>query len=502
MKRTAKVLCMILAWTMVLTTSACDSKKQGKGATESPKPAKPAEISAIMSGDNTPSADNIVLQELSKRTNANINMIYVPSKDLKTKISTMVASASLPDIFPVEGSDAVEFKDAGLLAEVGKQLKDHGPNIMKNLGNNLPKATVNKDGIYLVLNAKLPYSRQINLRTDWLKNLGLSMPTDLDSLYKVYYAFTYNDPDKDGKKDTFGLAANSDPLSFASIFGAYGIPVGRNIQLKDGTVTTWVKHPKFLDAMEYIRKLNADGLFEPDWATITNMDMFGKLWNGVAGAIEWECVGPTNNWMPGRYTENPVPTFDFPTIKGPDGVSGVPAANFSYVSGYAFNAKCKDLDAAVRVADYCMSDEGSELLYLGIENTMFKWADKTNGKYELLGEYKDAATHRAAGGFCYWTFFAPTTNAEVRTFNKQTQDGVAAARKLGLPEALIITPLATRTENGAEMDKIIKEMYVQLVVTKDNPKSVYNKYIADWEKAGGTKFEKEATTVYKSENSK
>jgi putative aldouronate transport system substrate-binding protein len=512
MKKVIKILCFSLVLLMMFTISACKSKDTGSGNSkessangdvEDKLPSEPATISILMGGSNTPAADNIVLKELSKRTNTNINMIYVPSQDVKTKVSTMVASDSLPDIFRIDSAnDSIEFKDAGLFAEVGGLLKKHAPNIMKNLGDNLSKAEVNKDGIYLVLNAKLPYARQINLRTDWLKNLGLAMPTDLDSLYKVYYAFTYNDPDKDGKKDTFGLAANNDSLSFASIFGAYGIPAGRNIQLKDGTVTSWVKHPKFLDAMTYIRKLYVEGLFDPDWATISSMDMFGKLWNGVAGAIEWECVGPTNNWMPARYTETPTPTFDFPTIKGPDGLFGVPATDFSYTAGYAFNAKSKNLVSAVKLADYCMSDEGNELLYLGIENTMFKWTDKTNGKYELLGEYKDAATHRAAGGFSYWTFFAPTINAEIRTFNKQTQDGVAKARSMGLPEATIRTQLAASSEYGADLDKIIKEMYAQLIVTKEDPKTVYNKFMADWEKSGGTKWEKEATETYKKENKK
>jgi hypothetical protein len=45
-------------------------------------------------------------------------------------------------------------------------------------------------------------------------------------------------------------------------------------------------------------------------------------------------------------------------------------------------------------------------------------------------------------------------------------------------------------------------MYAQLIVTKEDPKTVYNKFIADWEKSGGTKWEKEATETYKKENKK
>ena len=45
------------------------------------------------------------------------------------------------------------------------------------------------------------------VRKDWLDKLGLAAPTTLDELYDVLYAFTYNDPDGNGKNDTYGLGA-------------------------------------------------------------------------------------------------------------------------------------------------------------------------------------------------------------------------------------------------------------------------------------------------------
>lgn len=167
----------------------------------------------------------------------------------------------------------------------------------------------------MVPSPALEYTANVNLRSDWLENLGLEEPVDLESYRNVLHAFTYDDPDGDGQDDTYGLTFRLDNLTTASekafqnIFGAYGIPKGREIELEDGTVTTWVKHPRFLEAISYIRTLINDGVVEPDYVAIPQMDMFGKLWTGVAGCLEWECVGPTNNWMPSRYTEDPVPTI-------------------------------------------------------------------------------------------------------------------------------------------------------------------------------------------------
>jgi putative aldouronate transport system substrate-binding protein len=444
----------------------------------------------------------MVLDELGKKTNTVIEMIYVPSADRNTKLSTMVAGGTPPDIFGTDANTAKEFKEAGLLAEVGKYLNTLGPNILADAGDILSACPVNKDGIYMILSGSMGGADQLNLRTDWLKNLGLEMPTDLDSLYNVFYAFTYKDPNGSGKQDTYGLAAQTNLRSFSTIFGAYGIPQSATIIKDDNTLTTWVKHPQFLDAITYIRKLIADGLVEPDWATIPQMDMFGKLWNGVAGAMEWECVGPTNNWMPARYTEPVPPTFGFPIIRGPQGKHGVPKVFQSVTGGYVISSKA-DVEAALRIADYCKTPEASDLLYLGVEGVMYQWTDKANGKFEYLGDYADASTHRAAGGFCYWDLFVPANNAQLRTLNKQTQDGVAQAYAEGLDNtALIVADLRTRIDYGADMDQVIREMYAELLTTRGNLQTVYNRYMREWESAGGAEWEKEVNEAWKAQGGK
>ena len=43
------------------------------------------------------------------------------------------------------------------------------------------------------------------IRTDWLKKLNLSMPTTTEELMAVAKAFAEQDPDGNGKKDTYGM---------------------------------------------------------------------------------------------------------------------------------------------------------------------------------------------------------------------------------------------------------------------------------------------------------
>lgn len=485
MKRN-KLLAMLLLALMVIGSLGI------AGAEEAPPT-----VTILLSGDNTPSASNIVLDKLGEATNTTIDMIYVPSADKETKLSTMAAGGTLPDIFLTDINTAQEFKEAGWLADLTDYL-DSAPNLMADCGDILEDCAVNSDGTYMIISGRTGYADQLNLRTDWLENLGLDMPTDLDSLYDVFHAFTYDDPDGDGEQNTFGLAANTsnDMRAFATIFGAFGIPRNSTIILEDNTLTTWVKHPNFLSAVDYIRTLIADGLVEPDWVTIPQMDMFGKLWNGVAGSLEWECVGPTNNWMPARYTEDPVPTFDFPIIAGPDGISGVPMKFPDVNSGYVISASA-DIEACMRIADFCKSPDGSDLLYLGVEGVMFEWLDKDIGSYQYLGEYTDSATHRAAGGFCYWGLFVPQNNAELRTLNQQTQEGVALAWSNGLENtANVRAVLQTRIDYGADLDQIIREMYAELLSATGDVEALYADYIEQWENAGGLEWEAEVNEAW------
>ena len=523
-KRFLSILLAVLMLVAVL--AACGGKDDGQSSSKVPESSKDEgskdegskvgssgvgedtgnapEVTIMMDGDNTPNATNMVLDKLGETTNTKINMIYTPTDDAATKRSTMAASDTLPDIFRVQGvvTEAQEYVDAGLIYNLAG-LEDKAPNWFGNAGDLISQVPANQDGaIYYVPSCQLGYAYNLNIRTDWLENLRMEMPTNLDELYDVYYAFTNSDPDGNGEKDTFGLATDADPRSFDSIFGAYGIPANKNnIVLEDGTVSIYTKHPDYLEAIKYIRRLIKDGLVEPDWLTIPAMDKFGKMWNGVAGAMEFQCVGPTNNWMPGRYTEEVTPTFGFATIEGPNGKKGVSPIFADVTGGWCIAARTENIDACLRVADFCCTDDGNDLLYLGVEGVMFQWTNKENGEYEYLGEYTDGAKQRAEGGFCYSWLCPPAVSCEMCCFNAQTREGVELAHNNMITEGVVDCQdvLQTRSDYGSDMDSVISEMYVALLQagSDDELQGIYDEYMKRWEtEAHGAEWEKEITDWY------
>ncbi len=467
----------------------------------------PVVVTWLMSGDNTPTPDNLVLQEIEKQIGVRMEVTYVPSADYTAKLNTMIASRTLPDIFTCNDvATAIEFRDNGLLLPLDDLLKEYGQTILTELGDDLAIAPINGDGTtYGVISASLPYASNFAVRTDWLEKLGLSMPTDLDSLYEVLKAFTFDDPDQNGAADTIGYVASmaSDRMRmFEHIFGAFGIAVDRPYLMEDGTVTTYMKAPGYLDAIKYLRKLYQDGLLLPDFATIPQMSAFELLWTGRTGVFDFQDVGTTNNWMKGgRYTENPQPTFDFTVIAGPDGKSGPARMYPRYEVAYVISSACKNPEAAMKLLDFVYSEAGDELLYLGVEGTMFEWVDKANGQYQLLGDNADQATHRANGAFVYWRQL-PFNNAEARTMNKQTRDGQAYAREQAVDYPLILTPLQADIEYKATLRDLNQQAFAELIMSKGDVEAEYQAFVERWNNEGGLDYEAEATAAYAAEQAK
>jgi len=463
-------------------------------------------LTVLMYGDNTFTANNSVKRAIEDKLGIELNIIYVPLRDYAAKLNTLIASRSLPDVFFVDGTtvDAVQFRDQGMLLKMDKLLKSYGPDITAEIGSILKSSPLNQgDGIYGVIPASLEYTSNFSVRTDWLARLKLKMPTNLDELYKVLYAFTYNDPDGNGKKDTIGYVGTMAYMpTFEHIFGAYGICVGNPYLQKDGTVTTYMKAPYYLDAIKYLHKLYQDGILDQDFVTMPLMSAFEKLWTGRTGVFDFRNVGTTNNWMPGRYVEkSPSPTFGFTVIAGPGGKGGPVRQYPRYTYYNCISSTCKYPEKAMEFLNFLYSKEGDQLTYLGIEGLHYEWVDEDNGKYKLLGKFTDPATYRADGAYVYNKMY-PLLNAEVRTLNKQTREGQAYAREHSIAYPKIIATLKTTSEYGSQLEDITKEAFAQLIVTKGNLEAEYAAFVERWNEEGGLEYEKEATAAYKAQLAK
>ena len=463
-------------------------------------------IEWMMQGDNTVTDDNLVVTELRNRTGVDIHFNYISSGDYNTKLNTLIAADTLPDIFSTGGQTAIDLRDAGKLLDYSGLLAENAPNIVATYQNGeLEAMAVNSDGgVYGLVGLGSQIIENLIIRKDWLANVGMEVPTTLDELYEVMKAFTLNDPDGNGQNDTYGfVGTGSSTAYYENIFAAYGIPMGQMILLEDGTVTTYMKHENYLKAVEYFRRLYQEGIMDPDFATLTSMETFERLWNGNCGMLGFRAVGITNNWYPGRYTfevpENPEDIFAQVLLTSEvtgETVGAVAEHVGTTGCACAISAKCANPEAALKLIDYMyFTKEGQDLIYLGVDGVMFQWTDEANGKYERLGDYKDDTLHRAAGAFVYGAGFT-VDNAENRTLNACTREMQAKEKEVALDYVFIPVTLDSQAEYGTTLGALQWEAFCNLIVTTGDVQAEYEEFISRWEEEGGLELEEEATEWY------
>ena len=320
----------------------------------------------------------IIWDELEKRTGAKVTYQWVAQSDYKTKLNSILAGTDLPDVI-FEGDMATQLNEGAILP-LDDALAKYGANITRNWNDDdyLYLRQVSDGKIYhipYVLDYK--YSMSTLARTDWIKKLGMEVPTSYDDWKKVWYAMKANDCNGNGDaNDEIPIVCTNagDLLSYATMFG---IKVSNNwwAETDDGLVSVFEakNFDKFLNEM---RTLYADGILDKEFASRSDTYK-NTLDSGLAGFTIY-------------YAERAkITTLALQQAEGADahmeGVAPVKYENEAQLIrartkvgtvGLTVTIAAKDkLDDIVKYYNYVFSDEGNILMNYGIEGKTFDYVD-------------------------------------------------------------------------------------------------------------------------------
>ncbi|NHN31861.1 extracellular solute-binding protein [Paenibacillus agricola] len=241
---------------------------------------------------------------LEKAVNIDLQMTVPPADQIKPKLNTMVASGDIPDmIFMTDRLTAVQYYDQGITADLDEAIKGY-PELYNRFdkeawGSMLYKGkTIGTPGYELV--------NGINgwwIRNDWLTKLNLKAPTTPEELLAVMKAFTQNDPDGNGKNDTYGFATGilkdgsfSNPgnsgFGWDAIMMMYGV-VPNMVDSIDGKVTFTNTDPRMKEALTFMNQIVAANVVDPDWVTTNdNTALEKKMLTGKYGIVyrDWRAM--------------------------------------------------------------------------------------------------------------------------------------------------------------------------------------------------------------------
>lgn len=348
-------------------------------------------VSASVSEAGPPPADWAAYKIIKDKLGINLKIVLLPSdfSDADAKINAAAAANGLPDLFQVNRDTWFRLAEASLIAPVDDLLPQMPNRTKSHYSDPIRNKLVTIDGkMYgLADPGALPRTDGLVIRKDWLKKLGLSEPKTLDEFKAVAKAFTEQDPDGNGKKDTYGLGAFIESPGFYSmglgprfdfIYGAYGVAGVWNLSNEGFGLN--VRSPNYMKATQFIRSLVDEKLIDPDWPTLKK-DEFRARWKQGKYGMMIENFAALSTVANYKDFDTNFPDGEWAVLAPPAGPDGKSSTGVSVQSARIFavsqNAVSAGKGAAIaKLLEWMSSEEGYYLIGFGQEGVNFIKDDK------------------------------------------------------------------------------------------------------------------------------
>lgn len=216
------------------------------------------------------------------------------------------------------------------------------------------------------------------VRADWLEKLGLDVPQTLDEYYIVLKAFKEQDPDGNGKHDTYGLST-AGLYDIQGFMGAFGVKA-RYVIGEDGRRTIPYASEAAIPAFEWLNKLYKEGLLDPNFVTNSTAEMRNLFLADRVGMVTyWDAwVGLFNSM---RLQDDPNTDFRAMGIAGPEGAKGERILRRGDPSIWAIPANAANPDGAKKFLEFWHTEAGIILGSVGVKG--HDYVLKEDGTMEL-----------------------------------------------------------------------------------------------------------------------
>ena len=122
-------------------------------------------------------------------------------------------------------------------------------------------------------------------RGDWLENVGISkVPETLEETHEAFRRFTFSDPDRNGRNDTYGVSPSISHWSyFFTEFFTQKKVLPFDLQEVDGKITWGGIRPEARDVLAMLRNWYAEGIIDPDFVLGSANESMVGFQNGRVG---------------------------------------------------------------------------------------------------------------------------------------------------------------------------------------------------------------------------
>jgi putative aldouronate transport system substrate-binding protein len=329
----------------------------GQGASQDVSASKKLTIKLIDGSwaDPLPAPTGEGVKMINEKFNTDFKPQFIPYDELTNKLPVIMAAGDLPDMIGMEAVDAnfVKWAKQGAFLPLNDYI-DKYPTLKA-----VPKSVwdaVTVDGKIYAIPQYFPvkYGKKPIIRKDWLDNLGLKMPTNYEELKQVALAFTNNDPDKNGKKDTYGLG-----MGKLIVYGAWMGAGYDNVwyyKNEKGQLIPGSLSEGFKTQITVLHDLYKAGAINKDWAVTKIQDVRKDFFAGKFGIFYEQPYDISETRFKDLKTVNPSAELAvIPAFTQEDGQQGYPGLP-GYYQMMSLNANLKNdpdkIDRILQMEDY------------------------------------------------------------------------------------------------------------------------------------------------------
>lgn len=428
-----------------------------------------------------------ILAEYKKQTGIALEVNQPAYNQYYDLLNLAFASGDVPDAVEMDDQHYLSYAVQGGLADVA-QLVDSSATLQR-----ADKSIVDS----LKVDGKLygfPFNNgggcETMIREDWLKNLGLSIPTTYEEFYELLKKFTFNDPDKNNKDDTVGytgvlVAGNKLQDQYLRFFYWKASPDFHQV---DGKWIDGFAQQDFMDALMRLNKAYKDKVLDQELFTNKTSTCRDKIAAGKAGVMSYWA----NYWL--KRLEDSITQTSAPNgslapiapIKEAGYVNSVPYST-------AITSKCKNVEGVFKYFIEYMHDggKGQDLFCFGVENVHWQMKD---GKAEMLPLLNNPEQLFDKVYFSVDAALMPFENPLV-PLNSRTVLANKVFFDSGYEQQHIFPASETYVKNMSDIDKLRQEIASKIIIGDLSPEQGLQQYKTEAGKLGVDKILAEFNTA-------
>jgi putative aldouronate transport system substrate-binding protein len=453
---------------------------------------------------------NPVYDWLTETTGYKVEYDILPADNPNDKLNAIMAAGAEYDfIVLADKSRYAEYASQGALMDMKPLIEQYAPNVASSINQTLLEICTVGDTYYAIPNMG-PTGREdsanvglgLLVRTDILKEMGLSKPTTLDEFTAMLETFKSTDPKGKGSANVPFSINIGDLYSVRnnSIGGAFGI----ESDWKDvnGELVPYQVQEGFYDFLVYLNGLYTKGLMDPEMPTNQTATVLEKFTTDLA-LCKMDGYWSIPSLVDTFSKTNPDAAIEFVQPLAKDGVAATSVGTKNQIDNYVVIPKnSKNVEATMDYinqkldpaifkemvlgeegVDYTVDGEGN---YLPVLPTFFE--DRGNANAYLTGANEDYGK--------YWLCRARKNENQFAAYSQLNYDYDEFVK----PDPSSDLPCAAYTEISSDITNsksLTEEFIVNSVVTGITQES-FEDFVANWKAQCGDKLIKAYNDWYQS----